>query len=271
MAGVIYALNGIPLHDSSRGWRTLRAGTNTQGGFAKSIPKVSVPGMNGYRPGPSTTGEQLLVFVVRTTREGLEPLLALADAATTLTRVGDTTKEAYVVTAGAVPSGESPLDASFDVTITLSVYEGVWRDTDAVVVGPTTVATPTQTFNILDDLSAPISDMDIFLRGVFGEFTLTDSGGSWLKTNSAWAGSSGTGILFIGSTGQAFLANESSPWVPVSDVSGQVDVSGNGGFEFTPKRVSGNPADRRVELSLTTLTQTSTTLRVRGKRAYRMN
>jgi hypothetical protein len=270
MSGVIYSLNGVNLHDASRGWRVLRAGTNTQGGFTKSTPKVSFPGMDGYQPGPSNTGEQILIFVVRTTRAGLEPLLALADAATTLALSGDATKEAYVITSSAIPSGESPLDATFNVTITLSVYQGAWRDVTAVTTGPTTVSSPTQVFNILAGLSAPIRDMDIFLRGVFGQFTLTDSGGSWVKTTSAWAGSGSTGILFMGSTGQAFLANESSPWTPVTDVSGQVDVSGNGGFRMTPKMVSGNPSNREVELTLTTLTQTSTTLRVRAKRAYRM-
>lgn len=266
-----YSINGIALHDQTRGWRILRDGTNTQGGITKTQNRVTIPGRPGYKPAPSTYTEQLIIFVVRTTRAGLEPLLTLCEAATTLSRTDDPTKEAYVELVSALPSSDAPMDAMFDVTIALSAYEGVWRDVAAVTVGPTTIASPVQAFNILSGLSGPIFDGDIFIRGVFGEFTLVDAAGSFLKTTKAWPGSSTTGLLYSGSTNQAFLANESSPWTPVSDRSQYVDVSGNGGFRMTPQMVSGNPSVRQVELSLTTLTQTSTTFRVRAKRAYRMN
>jgi hypothetical protein len=158
-----------------------------------------------------------------------------------------------------------------DVTITLSAYQGVWRDKDKVTVGPVDITTPVQALNVLSGMSAPVYDGEIFLRGVFGDFTLVDTAsGSWLKTARAWPGSSSTGLLYIGATQQAFSANESNPWVPVADMSGYIDVSPNGGFRMSPVFVGGDPADRRVELSLTTITQTSTTLRVRAKRAYRM-
>ena len=268
----MYSINGTPLHEGHAGWRVLRAGTSTQGGITNSISKVGSPGRPGYVPAPKTYTEQILVFNVRTPRARLEELLALCGEAYALSRTDDPTKEAYVELVSAIPGGESPLDGVFNVTITLSVYEGVWRDTEAVIFGAAAITGPTQDFQLLADLSAPIFDADIFIRGVFGEFTLTDSGGSTLKTVRAWTGAtSSNGMLYVGSTGQAFLAAESDPWTPLSDRSQFVDVSGNGGFRLTPKSVSGNPADRRVELSLTTLTQTSTTLRVRAKRAYRMN
>lgn len=272
MAGVIYALNGVPLHNEAQGWRTLRASTNTQGGITNALNKVSALGQNGYTPAPFTTGEQMVTFVVRTTRAGLEPLLALCGEAHTLTRVGDATKLALVQVNSAIPGGESVLDSYFTVTISLSLYQGVWRDADALVEGPINIVSPTQVLSgLFPGIGAPVQDMDVFIKGVFGQFQLTDSHGSWLKTTSAWAGSASTGILFIGSTSQAFLANESSPFTPVSDVSGQVDVSGNGGFKITPEMVSGNPSTRAAKLTLTTLSQTNVTLRVRAKRAYRMN
>jgi hypothetical protein len=267
----MYSINGRTLHEGHAGWRILRSGTNTQGGISNTLNKVPAPGRNGYVPAPHTFTEQIVVFVVRTPRERLDELLALCASATTLTRTADATKMLRVELASAIPAGAAPFDATFDVAITLSAYEGVWRDTDLVTVGPVTVASPSQTLYMLNDLSAPILDHDIFLRGVFGQMVLLDSGGSWLKTARAWPGSSTTGLLFVSSSKQAFVANESSPWVPVSDASQYVDVSGNGGFQLTPELVSGNPADRRVKLTLTTLTQTSTTIRVRARRSYRMN
>ncbi len=268
----MYSLNGVPLNEGHTGWRILRDGTNTQGGITNNLNKVPGPNRPGYKPAPSTYTEQVIILNVRTPRDRLEELLALCASATRLTRTDDPTREAYIEVASAIPSpSQTPFDAVHDVTITLSAYEGVWRDVDQVVFGAADITTPTQGFQLFTGLSAPIFDADIFIRGVFGEFVLTDSNGSWLKTTRAWPGSSTTGLLYVGSTQQAFLANESDPWVPVTDRSSFIDVSGNGGFRLTPKLVSGNPADRRVELSLTTLTQTSTTLRVRGKRAYRMN
>jgi len=267
----MYNLNGIALHDATRGWRIMRGGTNTKIGITNSLTQVAAPGRNGYRPAPHTFREQMFVFVVRTTLEGLEPLLALCAAAHTLTRTDDATRMARVELASAMPSSDAPRDSMQDVAITFVAYEGVWRDVNAPTASPIGVTSPVQTITMLSDLSAPIDDADIFIRGVFGQFTLLDSGGSWLKTTMSWPGSSSTGLLYAGSTGQAFLANESSPWVPVTDRSQYVDVSGNGGLKLTPNLVSGNPAVREVSFKLTTLSQTSTTIRVRAKRAYRMN
>jgi hypothetical protein len=197
--------------------------------------------------------------------------LALAASATRVSRTDDATKEAFVELASASPASNAVKDEYFDVTITLSAYEGVWRDVSLVTEGPTAIISPSQTFTALSGLGAPIADMSIFIRGVFGQFTLTDSGGSWLKTTMAWAGSSSTGLLYVGATGQAFLANESNPFLPVNDVSERIEVSGNGGFQITSKPVAGNPSVLSAELNLITLTQTSVTFRVQGKRAYRMN
>jgi hypothetical protein len=271
-----YSINGIALHDRTRGWAILRAGTNTQGGITKTLSKATVPGRPGYKPGPSTFTEQALVFVVSCTREGLDSLLALCDAATTLTRTDDPTKVAFVELASAIPSGDAPMDAKFEVSITLIAYQGAWRDVSFPAPNSdgtqsVAVTSPTQTIVNLVGLSAPVSDMQVFIGGQFGEMTLVDSGGSFLKTTRAWPGTSSHGLLFNGSTSQAYLSNLSSPWVPVSDASQYIDTSGNGGFRLTPKMVSGNPADRRVELTLTTLAQTSTTFRIKAKRAYRMN
>lgn len=267
----MYSINGISLHDHLRGWRILREGTNTQGGITNSLNKIPYPGRPGYSPAPYTFGEQIVVFNVRCTLAGLEPLLALCGAADTLSRTDDPTKEARVMLASAIPSSDAPLDSMHDVTITVSLYDGVWRDVDIVTEGPLAITSPTHTFDVFDGMSAPIFNMDIFMRGDFGQFQITDSAGSVLRTTQAWSGLSTTGILWVGETGQAFLANESSPWVPVSDVSQYVDVSGNGGFQITPHLVSGNPADRTGRLSVTTLSQTSTTLRVRARRSYRTN
>lgn len=271
-----YSLNDIPLHDQARGWKILRDGTSTQGGITNSLNKVSLPGRPGYNPAPSTYTEQAVILTLRCTRAGLEPLLVLCAAATELKRTDDATKVARVQLASAIPTSDAPLDSMFDVTITLIIPDGAWRDVDfAPTVSDGTqaiaITTPTQAITALSGLAAPVFDALVFVRGVFGQFTLTDSGGSFLKTTRSWPGTATTGLLYNGLTNQAFFANDATPFVPVSDASQYIDVSGNGGFRLTPSLVSGNPAVRQVSLSIVTLSQTSTAFRIRAKRAYRMN
>jgi hypothetical protein len=271
-----YSINGVSLMDRTRGWTTMRAGTNTQGGITKSLQKTPIPGRPGYRPAPSTYTEQTVVFVCRVRRDALDSFLALCAAASVLTQTSDPTKEAYVELVSAIPSGDEPMDGNFDVSVTLNAYEGVWRDVDYLATlmdGSTPIAVddPVETVHTGPGISAPVFDGDFFFRGVFGQFTLQDSGGSYLKTTRAWPGTADTGILWLGATQQAFLANAASPWTPLSDASQYIDQSGNGGFRIMPSFVGGNPTVREGLLTLTTLTQTSTTLTIRAKRAYRMN
>lgn len=272
----MYSINGRPLDDETLGWRLLRNNTSTQGGITNELNSVPAPGRNGYTPAPSTFKAQTIVLNVRTPWEGLDALLALCAEATRVTRTEDPTKELRVELSSAIPSSPAPEDAWFNVTITLSAYEGVWRDVEATTLGPVSITSSSQLVSGFTGLSAPIYDGDFFLRGEFGEFVLEEvrdwgRTGSWIKTTKAWPGGPLTGLLYIGATQQAFLANESDPWTPVSDASQFIDVSGNGGFRMNPNFVEGDPAQRRVTLNLTTLSQTSTTLRVRARRAYRMN
>jgi len=266
-----YSINGVVLNEGHNGWRILRDGTNTQGGVTNTLSKVNAPLRGGYIPAPHTFGEQIIVLQMRTPRTRLDDLLNLADSAKTLTRDDDATKVLRVELLSAIPSSDMPFDSQFDVTITLSAYDGVWRDATAVDVGPVTIASTPQTITLLSGISAPGQDGLIFLGGVFGQFVLKDAGGSWLKTTQAWPGTSTTGLLYNGDTGQAFKSNTSDPFTPIADMSQYIDVSGNGGFKLTPQIVSGNPAVRQVSLSLTTTTQSGVTLKVRAKSAYRMN
>lgn len=267
----MYSINGVPLDNEAKGWVLLRGGTSAIGGITKTITKVNVPGYDGYFRAPSDRTEQTLIFNMKSTLEGLESLMALLDQpGLTIQLTGDSDREAFAELVSAIPSGEFPADEKVYLTVTLNVYGAAWRDTDATIFGPTTISDPVQEVYLLNGISASVRDMDVFISGVFGQFTLVDSGGSWLKTVAAWPGSAGTGMLYVGATGQAFVANTANPWVPVSDAGHLVDVSGGGGFKITPEVVGGDPDVRRGHLTLTTLSQTSATIRVRAKNAYSM-
>lgn len=118
----MYAINGIPLDDETKGWRVLRAGTSTKGGITNTLNRVPVSGRPGYTPAPSTFTEQVLIFNVRTPLEALEELMTLAASASVVTKEDDPSREAHVELASAIPSSQFPRDELVDVTITLFVY-----------------------------------------------------------------------------------------------------------------------------------------------------
>lgn len=268
----MYSVNGINLDDEDRGWRVLRKGTQAIFGITKRLTSVVVPGYDGVFKAPSTRSEQPLIFQVLSKRENVEELLALLDRPTLIvTKNDDPTRSAAGELVSAIPSGEFPFDDLVYITVTININGGAWRSVTSTITGPITITDPVQQITLLDGISAPIRDMDVFIGGVIGQFQLVDSQGSWLKSTQAWVpNTSGTGMLYVGATGQTFVANVANPWTPVSDAGHLVDVSGGGGFKMTPELVSGDPAVRRAHLTLTTLTQTSATIRVRAKNAYSM-
>lgn len=267
----MYSVNEVPLHNDAFGWQILRGGTQAIAGITRLRTEVAVPGYDGYFMAPSAREAKLIIFRMKSPLAYLEDLMALVDTQNgLLSLTDDPSRVAPFELVSALPSGEFPSDEFVYLTITLSVPGAAWRDADADVIGPITIANSTQTIDILSGISAPVRDMDFFLRGDFKEFQLVDSHGSWVRTTSEWDGSSTTGLLYIGATGQAFLANNASPWVPITDRSNQIDVSGGGGFKITPFYLDppADPTNRRGRMSLTTLEQTDTELTIRVKNAY---
>lgn len=275
MAFTGYNLDGVTLHEGHGvgQWRTLREGTNTQGGIVNNLTKVPSPLKDGYIPAPYSFQEQIVVFTVRTPRSRLEELLALCAEATLLRRNDDATKYAHIQLVSAIPNGNEPLDGFFDVTITLNLYQGVWRDVSATVYGAYNVNFPVTVWTFMDNISAPVNDMAVWIGGTFTSFTLTDSAGSWLKTIKPVPGGPlpSQGVLFHGYTGRAFISQESDPLTPLYDASDLVDVSGGRGFQMTPSLVNGNPKTRRASLTLSVQNWGGVRIIVRGKTNYRMN
>ncbi len=264
-----YSIDGTPLDNEAMGWRLMRTGTTALGGIVRERTEIKVPGYDGYFRAPATVKARTLVFRVTTPLASLEPLLALVDTPRgLLCRTDDPTRVADFEMVSAIPSSTSQGDEFVSVTVTLSIPGAAWRDAEPSVFGPVTIANASQTLDLPIPLSAPVRDADVFLGGEFDEFQLVDSAGSWLRSTGPITTTSTSGVLYIGATGQAFLANKSAPWTPLADVSNLIDVSGGGGFKITLRLEPGDPSDRRGRLTLTTTEQTDTDFRVRIRGAY---
>lgn len=274
-----YIINGVNMGRASlnpMGWAIMRDGTSQLGGITKEINKVSVPGYDGYFQAPSTRTEQVLVFNIRTPRESLEALLAVLDHVgydSNFPTLGvlevsvASGKAAYFECASAIPNSGDPNDATVDVTATLNIPYGGWRDKDTTETSHTIAANPTVVSDIATGLSLPIRDMDVFLQGDVGTMQINDSAGSWLRTTSDYVFSSGYGLFYQGSTGRAFQATTGSPWTPTADAGFAVDVSG-GGFKLTPKFDPTTPGTRSAEVTVLSTLLTSVAVKFRLRGAY---
>lgn len=259
-------LNGVPLNNPATGWLILKSSV-LAGGRSIARAQIKVPGMPGYIAGPSTPGALRHKVIMWTPKAHLDDLLALLEAGTVLSDDGDRVADVAIIS---LSDPERDVDRrGYQVQAVYDIPSGVWRDDAAIVTGPAAIANPVQEMTLLSGISASVFDADVFLSGVFGQFELLDvPSQTWVRTVKPWVGTGTSGILFVGATGQAFRANTSSPWVPVSDAGDFVDQSGGGGFRITPEMVGLDPTSRRGRLRLTTLSQTSVTLRVRARGAY---
>lgn len=279
MPETLYSINGVSMGKPSAnsfGWAIMRAGTNQLGGITRSLNKVTVPGYDGYFQAPSTRTEQIMVFNIRSPRENVEALMAvLAHTGydtnfPTLGRIevsGATGKAAYYELASAIPASDYANDSTVIVTATLSIPYGGWRDISTTETTTNITTNPQTITTIGAGISLPIRDMDVFIGGDVGTIQITDSGGSWLRTRSAYVYSAGSGIFYQGSTGRAYLATDASPWEATADLGHAIDSSG-GGFQITPKFTVTTPNTRTTQLTVLSTLLTGVSLKVRWRGAY---
>jgi len=268
----VYEVNGIPLDNPTYGWSLLRR-TQLLTSVTKSLTNITIPGRNGVLSGvPTFAGSPIATLVIRSPGEHLETLYALFTqngGVGYLALEADSTRQAMFELASIDAQGILWEDSVATVTIGVRFPGGCWRDVDLTTVAPADVDTASTIWDVFSGIGADIEDANIVVLGNFGNFQLTDSGsGSWVKTVTAWPHVAGTGLLYVGATGQAFRVNDSAPWTPVSDMSGYVDVSGGGGFRISPFLPTGEPNNRVGRLTLVVTNTSGVDFGVRGRNAY---
>lgn len=267
----MYKVNGVALENPAFGWSFLDS-SRVFGGAAEDVNSVVVPGRPGYIPVPAALEAAKLRFDFHLPEPHIETLFALFRARPrVISYESDLVphREAQYVFVSASSPELTDDRGWYEVSVVLEVPGAVWRDVAAATLGPVAIANPVEEVTLLAGISAEVFDADVFLSGVFGQMELRDlASGTWLRTTKPWVGSGTTGLLFLGATGQAFVANVAAPWTPVSEAGGFVDQSGGGGFRIAPAMVGTDPTVRRGELQLTTLSQTSVNLSVRARGAY---
>lgn len=270
----MYSVNGTPLDNDALGWYLLRR-TQLITQVTKRLTNVEVPGRHGVLSGIAAfRGAPTSTLVVRSPGENVEALYSLFtqnNGVGYLSLTDDSTREALFELASIDAQGITAMDELVNVTITIRFPTADWRAANETTVAPSAVTGAVTYYEVLDGISADISDGSFVVLGNFGNFELVDEGsGSWLKTIGTWPFSAGTGLLYVGATGQGFTVSSGAPWTPVSDASQYLDVSGGGGFRMTPYLRAGDPTDRTARLKLTVTSTGGVSFGVRAKNAYAM-
>lgn len=269
----MYTVNGLSLDNATFGWSLLRR-SQPLTSINRVLNSVVVPGRNGVIQGiPAFKGPTTTTLVIRTPLTGLEALYALFENNGGSGLFGleeDTSRVAVFELLSIDPQGINAEDELVNVTVGIRFPTADWRATSRTTTASATPGSPVESFTAFTGIGSDIADGDFFIGGDFGNFELKDVGSnSWLHSAITWPYVAGTGLLYVGATGQAFRANTASPWVPTADMSNYVDVSGGGGFRITPTW-STDPSDRIAELELTTTNQSGVTYLIRAYNAYSM-
>lgn len=267
----MYSINGVPLDNDTYGWRLLRRSqplTST----GRNLSSVTIPGRHGVLSGvPSFKTAPITTLVMNIPGDTLEILYSVLEkngGKGRLELTDDPSRSTQIELSSIDPEGINARDELLTVTFTLRHPTADWRETARTTTDALTPPTPVSTFTLLPDISSDITDADIFIGGNFGNFELRDNGsGAWLKTIKTVPFVAGTGLLYVGSTGQAFRATTAAPWTPTADLSDYIDVSGGGGFRISPTWET-SPSDRLASLQLTTTNQSGVTFRLRAFNAF---
>lgn len=252
-------VDGVSLSDGRFEW-VHRDTSEPLPSYEDDSVEVRRPGRDGEGIVPTTTGAVFYRLVVQTPRAHFETLLALLKYGRMLSW-GDG-REARFVFQSNTPVGYGPADALIDVTFVVKVPGAFWRDREASTVsaplGALSVPVP-----VFADMSAPVQDGVIRVKGAATGIQITDASGAWLTLPDVAAGEF---VRFDMDTGRAWRTITDT-WAGGTEVSGLVNFGGpRGVFEITPSFT--DPNDRAGELTVTTASRSGAVVDVRGKAAY---
>lgn len=276
---ITYAVNGIALDDASGRWR-LQKGSSVAPGISADQVSVKVPGMDGLYP---VAGESRqappLTFRIRvqgtddaTLRDRLMALLMIIAPSRGPVTIGRSIDGVLTYAAAKMETISEPeySHARFAATVTV-VYRltGVyWReDADDWTQAGITSGTG-YTIGTLTGTSAPIYDARILVAGPITNPKVTDTvSGAWAQLTTTIL--AGKAALFDCGN---WLAYQGDSTLDAGGTGATGSLSTSGGpymLPLQPEVVSGNPANRRIRISVTgTGLSSATSLSVRAAKAH---
>lgn len=268
----MFSINGIALDDDTREW-VVRSSSAPLAGTDIDRSTLSNGGQDGNVTGlPSRRISPTVSLVIETPRaEGREALLALLGSdPIVLTDSNLPGKQALleVLTLSDEEDGGGDEDDPVVLVTMIARIPGVfWRDTDEATSTPAALGSGSVEVEVMPNLSAPVRDAIVRVKGGTTNLLVTDSHGTFFGYSAVLPSTSY--LRFDSATGKAWITT-SDTWSGGTEVTGDIEIGpGEYPLEVTPSFT--DPSDRKGVLTVTTTARTgSPTVEVRGRRAYRV-
>ena len=256
-----FTANGVDLDDNPMGTHLLDS-SSPRAGIERRVTTASRGRRDGNKAVASSNESPVLALVVRVPQASEDAFLALMDSAS-LT-LGHRGWVAQVELLGASPA----LGFNFtDYTCTFRFPDMFWRDPADTTTAALAIASASVTADIFADISAPIRDGMVRIKGGITNPRFTDSGGSFFQYTGVVP--AGSWLRYEMATGRAFTTT-TDVWVGGTQVTAAI-TNGPSVYPLELVPVFTDPLTRSARFVLSSTARTGTaTVEVRGKRAFRV-
>lgn len=267
----MYALDGVPLQNSTYGWRFKRS---SEPKVARSVDRADFNASN--RDGTTVVRGHLatptLPLTVSSPGTNLERLVLLMSLGTSLTLASDPSASLYVqaVTVTTVTVSAAG-DGLYEVTAVYRAPQVWWRDaapTTWTSAGLATTSSPgAVSLAILPATTGWVTDAQVLITGGFDTPRVAGKNSTWMQYSTTIYGQ---WVRFDATKGKAYfgtIGDGADPWTGGSDATSHLDTGAYPYFlELGP---SSTGPGCSLTLSYNRVTWANSTVAVRASNAYR--
>lgn len=265
----MFSLNGVELDDDARGW-VCRDETRPLTAIDIELVSLKATGRDEFIPDlPASATASPFPIMVETPKANLQTLRALFRSRPLVLTSSDALLadlELPVELVSMSPVGIGDADEVVELTALLRAPGLFWRDDTVDTSTAAAIGSASVVVDVMEDLSAPVRDALIRVKGNVTDLRVTDSGGSFFEYGVALT--TADYLRFDSATGRAWVT-DADTWTGGTEVTGDINTGpGVYPFELTPFW-SSDPDTRVARITVTTDTRSSSpTIEVRGRRAY---
>lgn len=261
----MYSIDGVPLQNSTYGWRLKREGTNPWGPRSRSLIDFNSSGRDGTVQVRGFVATPTVPLVVDSPVNYLDDLRQLFRLGSSLTKTADATKAAVceLVSLQSDPVRLAGSDGGlFRTTAVLRLPEVFWRDVSTTTSSAVTLTSSGQSVNVFTPSDGPIRDALVCVKGSITGLAVQASNG----TSFAYAPNvpSTSYLTFDSATGRAWTGT--AAFALTTEVTGSI-ANGPGPY-YLELLGSSNPATTGSNLVVTYTANTGATIQVRGRNSY---
>ncbi len=258
----MYSIDGVPLKNSTYGWRVKRDGSNPFAPISRALVDFNTSGRDGTVQVRGFTATPTITLVITTPLANLDDLKQLLRLGVALTLTADSSKRVGIELVSAVPE---PLVLAgvgvYRVTAVFRLPSVYWRDANTSDQSAA-ITSSGQQVTVFSPSTGPVRDALVTVGGSITGLQVAGQQGTYF----AFAPNipSGTWLTFDATSGRAWTG--SGAYSQAIEVTGSI-ANGKGPYflEFTG---TSDPAKVGSAMTITYTSASGASIGVRGRNAY---